>query len=100
MFLLTLSLFTRQNAFKLELITLYIGVRDHFHGGGGGGTIYFARISHLCPKVEYVWAMHLCRTWEEGGEQLFEVHGIGHHRGEGEGVDPPPTVGTFWEFGY
>ena len=32
-----------------------------------GGTAFFARISHLCPIVEYVWAMHFCRTWGGGG---------------------------------
>ena len=34
---------------------------------GGGGTTYFARILYPCPKVEYVWPMHFCCTWEGGG---------------------------------
>ena len=35
--------------------------------GGEGGTIFFPRISYPCPKVEYVWAMHFCRTLGGGG---------------------------------
>ena len=62
-----------------------MGVRDHFMGGGG--THFFARISHLCPKVEYIWAMHFCRTWGGaggGGTRATLLEVIGNrtpHRG-------------------
>ena len=73
-----------------------IGVRDHFRLGGGA--------QHLLPeflifarKVEYVWAMHFCLTWEGGGgEESSFFGGIEYgtaQRGRGY---PPPTVGTVW----
>ena len=38
-------------------------------GGGGGGAQFFSlQISHHCPKVGYVWAMH------------FLAHGRGERR--------------------
>ena len=47
---------------KMYAMSVSIGVWDHFRffcwGGGGGHTTFFDQISHLCPKVEYVWPMY------------------------------------------
>ena len=38
------------------------------------GIQIFARISYPCPQVEYIWAMHLCRTWGGGGWRRRILH--------------------------
>ena len=43
-----------------------IGVRDHFRLGGGGTKI-FARISHLCPKIENSNMFGQCIFASHGG---------------------------------
>ena len=83
-----------------------IGVRDRFRLGA---QHFFARISYPCPKVEYVWAMHFCRTLGGGGgvvwrrrTLLFRSDCIWNQGGGGCGWGYPPSHGwgRFWILGY
>ena len=66
-----------------------------FGEGWGGGTKFFARISHLCPKSRICWAMHFCLTRGGGwGGEVEESSSFGvieyGDTTEGEGVGGGP----------